>query len=108
LINVFASWCGPCRIEHPQLLRLKGEGVRVVGVAYKDKPAASQDFLARLGDPFAVVLTDPQGLAGIELGVSGVPETFAVDARGVIVAKHAGPMTRADAQGLMDALRPGG
>jgi cytochrome c biogenesis protein CcmG/thiol:disulfide interchange protein DsbE len=107
LINLFASWCVPCAIEHPELMRLKGEGVRIVGVAYKDKPLAARDFLDRLGDPFALVLTDPQGLAGIELGVSGVPETFAVDARGVIVAKHAGPMTRADARALVDALERG-
>jgi cytochrome c biogenesis protein CcmG/thiol:disulfide interchange protein DsbE len=108
LVNVFASWCVPCAVEHPELMRLKADGVRVVGIAYKDKPAASQAFLERLGDPFAVVLTDPQGLGGIELGVSGVPETFAVDARGVIVAKHAGPMTRADALALVDAIRAGG
>lgn len=108
LVNVFASWCVPCAVEHPELLRLKADGVRVVGVAYKDKPAASQAFLTRLGDPFAVVLTDPQGSAGIELGISGVPETFAIDARGVIVAKHAGPMTRADARRLVDAAGAGG
>ena len=107
LINVFASWCVPCAVEHPELMRLKNEGVRIVGVAYKDRPAASRAFLERLGDPFAVVLTDPDGLAGIELGASGVPETFAVDAKGVIVAKHAGPMTRADAQRLVDALERG-
>jgi cytochrome c biogenesis protein CcmG/thiol:disulfide interchange protein DsbE len=107
LVNLFASWCVPCAVEHPELMRLKSEGVRIVGVAYKDKPAASQAFLAERGDPFAVVLTDPQGLAGIEFGISGVPETFAVDARGVIVAKHAGPMTRADAQALVDALKAG-
>lgn len=107
LINVFASWCVPCAVEHPELMRLKSQGVRIVGVAYKDKPMASRAFLERLGDPFAVVLTDPDGLAGIELGVSGVPETFAVDARGVIVAKHSGPMTRADAQHLVDALERG-
>ena len=108
LVNLFASWCAPCAVEHPELMRLKDEGVRIVGVAYKDKPAASRAFLERLGDPFAVVLTDPQGLGGIELGISGAPETFAVDARGVIVAKHAGPMTRADAQALVDALKAGG
>lgn len=104
LVNVFASWCVPCAVEQPELMRLKGEGVRIVGVAYKDKPVASQTFLDRLGDPFAVVLQDPQGLGGIELGISGVPETFAVDRRGVIVAKHAGPMTRADALRLVDAV----
>jgi cytochrome c biogenesis protein CcmG/thiol:disulfide interchange protein DsbE len=108
LVNVFASWCVPCAVEHPELMRLKAEGVRIVGVAYKDEPAKSRAFLDRLGDPYGVALNDPRGLAGIELGISGVPETFAVDARGVIVAKHAGPMTRADALRLMDALKTGG
>jgi cytochrome c biogenesis protein CcmG/thiol:disulfide interchange protein DsbE len=108
LVNVFASWCVPCAIEHPELMHLKADGVRIVGVAYKDEPAKSQAFLDRLGKPFALVLSDPKGLAGIELGISGVPETFAVDARGVIVAKHAGPMTRADAMRLVDAFKTGG
>ena len=108
LVNLFASWCAPCAVEHPELMRLKSQGVRIVGVAYKDKPAASRAFLARLGDPFAIVVTDPKGLAGIDLGVTGVPETFAVDAKGLIVAKHAGPMTREDANRLMDALEAGG
>lgn len=108
LVNVFASWCVPCAVEHPELMRLKAEGARIIGVAYKDEPAKSRAFLDRLGEPFAVVLTDPKGLAGIELGISGVPETFAVDAKGVIVAKHAGPMTRADAMRLVDAVKAGG
>lgn len=104
LINVFASWCAPCAVEHPQLIRLQARGVRIVGVAYKDAPAKAAAFLARLGDPFAEVLTDADGRAGIELGISGVPETFAVDAAGKIVAKHSGPLTTADADRLATAL----
>ena len=105
LINVWASWCAPCRIEHPELVRLKREGVRVVGIAWKDKPENSRAFLKELGDPFAVAVSDRSGQAGIELGISGVPETYAVDARGVIVAKHTGPLTRADAERLVKAAR---
>lgn len=92
VVNVFASWCAPCRIEHPQLMALKAQGVRVIGVAYKDDPAATDAFLDELGDPFAVVLVDSDGRLGLELGVSGVPETFAVDPWGTITAKHSGPI----------------
>lgn len=92
IVNLFASWCAPCRIEHPQLMALEAQGIRVVGVAYKDEPEATRAFLAELGDPFALVLVDQEGRAGLELGVSGVPETFAVDAYGRIVAKHSGPI----------------
>ena len=105
LINFLASWCAPCRVEHPQLMALKARGVTVVGVAYKDEPARSQAFLAELGDPFAVKLADRDGRAGIEFGVTGVPETFLVGADGVILAKHSGPLTDADVQKMLSKLR---
>ena len=104
LVNVFASWCPPCRTENPELLRLEAEGVRIVGLAWKDKPDNTRAFLAEVGDPFALILTDPDGRAGIELGVSGAPETFAVDARGKVVAKHTGPLMPGDAERLLAAL----
>jgi cytochrome c biogenesis protein CcmG, thiol:disulfide interchange protein DsbE len=104
LVNLFASWCAPCAVEHPELMRLQAAGVRIIGVAYKDEPAASRAFLARLGNPFAEVLVDRAGDAGVEFGVSGVPETFVVDAAGVIVAKHTGPMTRDDADRLLERV----
>ncbi len=105
IVNVFASWCAPCRIEHPRLLALKAQGIAVVGVAYKDEPEATQAFLDELGDPFAMVLVDREGRAGLDLGVSGVPESFAVDAMGRIVAKSSGPiLTDADVQRLTQAL----
>lgn len=92
IVNVFASWCAPCRLEHPKLMALKARGVAVVGIAYKDEPEATAAFLDELGDPFAMVLVDHEGRAGLDLGVSGVPETFAVDALGRVVAKHSGPL----------------
>jgi cytochrome c biogenesis protein CcmG, thiol:disulfide interchange protein DsbE len=92
LVNVFASWCAPCRIEHPKLLELKRRGIAVVGVAYKDEPVATRAFLDELGDPFSMVLVDREGRAGLDLGISGVPETFAVDALGRITAKQSGPL----------------
>jgi cytochrome c biogenesis protein CcmG/thiol:disulfide interchange protein DsbE len=105
LINFYASWCAPCRVEAPQLMALKAQGVAVVGVAYKDDPAKTQAFLTELGDPFAVKLADRTGRAGIEFGVTGVPETFLVGSDGVILAKHSGPLTDADVPELMKKLR---
>lgn len=105
LVNLFASWCAPCRIEHPQLMALRDRGIAVVGVAYKDDPIATRAFLDELGDPFTMVLVDQEGRAGLDLGVSGVPETFAVDAMGRIVAKASGPLlTQADVERLVAAL----
>jgi cytochrome c biogenesis protein CcmG, thiol:disulfide interchange protein DsbE len=105
VVNVFASWCAPCQVEHPELMRLREAGVRVVGLAYKDEPAKTSAFLARLGDPFALVLTDRDGRAGVELGISGVPETFLVGPDGVVRAKHVGPLTRQSAGTLLEQAR---
>jgi len=88
LINVFASWCVPCAIEHPHLMALKKKGVRIIGVAYKDKVADTANFLTNRGDPYALVLTDPDRISGVEFGIGAVPETFVVDAQGRIVAKY--------------------
>jgi len=106
IVNVFASWCAPCRLEHPRLLALKAQGIAVVGVAYKDEPEATQAFLDEMGDPFAMVLIDRDGRAGLDLGISGVPESFAIDAMGRIVAKSSGPiLTDADVERLTSALQ---
>lgn len=101
LVNFFASWCAPCEIEHPVLVALEGRGVRIVGIAYKDAPENSRAFLGRLGDPFAARLVDRDGRAGVEFGVTGVPETYLVGADGVIVAKHTGPLTPESAEALL-------
>jgi cytochrome c biogenesis protein CcmG/thiol:disulfide interchange protein DsbE len=101
LVNFFASWCAPCEIEHPQLMALKAQGVKVIGVAYKDAPANTQAFLTRLGDPFAAKRVDRDGRAGLEFGVTGVPETYLVGSDGVIIAKHTGPLTPDAAEDLL-------
>src|SRR5690606_30138304 len=106
LVNVFASWCAPCRAEHPQLMALKARGVAVVGVAWKDDPVATRAFLDELGDPYSMVLVDRDGKAGLDLGITGAPETFAVDATGKVVAKFAGPLiSDAEVERLVAAMQ---
>ena len=93
VVNVFASWCTPCRAEHPQLMALQASGVEIVGVAYKDRPEATAAFLNGLGDPFTAVGQDPEGRFALELGIVGVPETFVIGPDGTIRAVHRGPLT---------------
>lgn len=96
LVNFFASWCLPCLVEHPLLMRLAREQkVRVVGINYKDQPADALRWLARHGDPYAWVARDAQGAAGLDWGVYGVPETYVVDADGVVRFKQVGPLDEA-------------
>ncbi|MFZ5930621.1 MAG: DsbE family thiol:disulfide interchange protein [Pseudomonadota bacterium] len=97
LLNVWASWCGPCRIEHPQLMEIANTtDVRMIGLNYKDDPAKALAFLKQLGDPFASVGADRTGRVAIEWGVYGVPETFLIDGKGRIVMKHVGPLRPED------------
>jgi cytochrome c biogenesis protein CcmG/thiol:disulfide interchange protein DsbE len=93
LVNFFASWCVPCVIEHPQLMRLSREGVPVFGVNYKDQPADGRRFLERHGNPYARLGVDGPGRAAIDWGLYGVPETYLVDRGGVIRWRMAGPVT---------------
>jgi len=97
VINVFASWCVPCRAEHPMLLRIADlDGVALYGIDYKDKPEDARAFLDELGDPFARIGADRDGRVGIDLGVYGVPETFFVGPDGKIRYKHIGPIMAED------------
>jgi cytochrome c biogenesis protein CcmG/thiol:disulfide interchange protein DsbE len=105
IVNVFASWCAPCIEEAPALMMLKTNGAPVIGVAYKDQPGDTLAFLDRRGNPFSAILVDRTGDAGVEFGISGVPETFLVDGKGMIVAKRTGALSRADAEALTKQLR---
>ncbi len=96
LVNVWASWCVPCRAEHAKLTELAATGLTVHSINYKDTEAAAKQFLADLGNPFTLIGTDRKGRAGIEWGVYGVPETFVVDGEGRIVHKHIGPIQGSD------------
>jgi len=94
VVNVWASWCGPCIQEHPVLVNLKEQhGLRLMGINYKDEPEAAQRFLTRLGNPFDALGADSSGRVAIDWGVYGVPETYVVDGKGEIVYKHVGPLT---------------
>src|SRR5215204_4741776 len=94
IVNVWASWCAPCRQEHPLLMELaKNPAIRVVGINYKDNPENARRFLGALGNPFAAVGADPNGRAAIDWGVYGVPETFVVGPDGTIRHKQIGPLT---------------
>lgn len=94
VVNVFASWCVPCREEHPTLLRLAADpAIRLVGLNYKDDPTNARRFLGQIGNPYRAVGTDPNGRIGIDWGVYGVPETFVVGPDGTIAYKFIGPLT---------------
>src|SRR6516165_2460150 len=97
LVNFFASWCAPCREEHPELMVLARQPeVTLAGIAYKDKPEDSRRFLDRLGNPYGWVGVDRDGTTAIDFGVYGVPETYVVDATGHIRYRHVGPLTATD------------
>jgi cytochrome c biogenesis protein CcmG, thiol:disulfide interchange protein DsbE len=104
LVNVFASWCVPCIAEAPHLMALKRAGVEIDAVAVRDTPEAVQAFLARHGDPYTRIGDDRQSATQLALGSSGVPETFVVDARGVIVEQHIGDVREDDVPKLLAAL----
>ena len=103
LLNVFASWCVPCAAESPQLMALKERGVPIDAVAIRDRPQDVEAFLARYGDPFARIGSDPETQVQIALGSSGVPETFVVDGAGVIRYQHIGPIGEQDVPTLLAA-----
>ncbi|WP_419908147.1 DsbE family thiol:disulfide interchange protein [Hoeflea sp.] len=94
LVNVWASWCAPCRQEHPLLMALAEDSrINIVGINYKDQTANALRFLGELGNPYSAVGIDPNGVAAIDWGVYGIPETFLVDQNGTIVFKQIGPFT---------------
>lgn len=93
VINLFASWCVPCRAEHDQLLAMRTAGITIVGVAYKDAPEDTARFLQEVGDPYVAVGLDREGRFGLDMGATGVPETYVIGANGRVRAVHRGPLT---------------
>jgi cytochrome c biogenesis protein CcmG/thiol:disulfide interchange protein DsbE len=97
LLNVFASWCGPCLDEHPVIVNFaRSDTAPVLGFNYKDRPQAAAQWLDRHGDPYSQVVVDLDGRIGLDYGVYGVPETFLIDRAGIIRYKKIGPLTQAD------------
>lgn len=108
LVNVFASWCGPCIAEAPQLMALKRQGVEIVGIATADTPEGMADFLKTAGDPFTAIGDDRVRKVQFALGSAGVPESFVIDGTGKIVMQHIGyigPQDMAKIQGALVAAR---
>ena len=104
VLNVWASWCGPCIQEHPFIVQLADQrATPVVGLNYKDQPGAANQWLERFGNPFTYVLDDRRGDVGLDWGVYGVPETFIIDRLGRVRYKHVGPL---DEAALLDTLIP--
>lgn len=104
LLNVFASWCVPCVTEVKVLQTLKERGVPIEGIAVRDRPDDLADFLARNGDPYGRIGSDPQSDVQISLGSSGVPESFVVDGKGIIRYQQIGPIDAADVPMIMSKL----
>lgn len=94
LVNYWASWCAPCRVEHPNLEKLSAQGIPIYGVNYKDDPAKAMAFVAELGDPYVAIGADASGRMALDWGVYGVPETYVIDGDGTIVLRWAGPVTQ--------------
>jgi len=90
LLNVWATWCPSCRAEYPYLIKLAQQGVAIYGLDYKDDPTEAQKWITELGDPYRFNIVDREGTLGLDLGVYGAPETYLIDAAGIIRAKHVG------------------
>ena len=104
LINFFASWCVPCVAEAPVLEELERKGAAILGIAVRDRPEDVAAFLQRHGNPFVAIGADPESQAQIALGSSGVPESYVVDARGIIRYQHIGPIEAKDAASILAKL----
>jgi cytochrome c biogenesis protein CcmG/thiol:disulfide interchange protein DsbE len=108
VLNFFASYCVPCRAEHPILTALARQGVTVIGVNYKDKPEEMRKMLAQLGDPFTAIGEDPAGQTGLDYGLTGIPESIVVGADGRILALHRSALDAATvSEKIMPALSRG-
>jgi cytochrome c biogenesis protein CcmG/thiol:disulfide interchange protein DsbE len=105
LVNVWASWCVPCRAEHEVLTEIAQSGITIHGINYKDTEEGALGFLEELGDPFTLIGADTKGRVAIDWGVYGIPETFVIDGQGRIVYKQIGPILRKDIEGkIMPAI----
>ena len=103
LVNYWASWCAPCRVEHPNLERLADEGIPIYGINYKDEPAKATAFLEELGDPYVGIGADVNVRMALDWGLYGVPETYVIAGDGTIILRFAGPITE---RVMEETIRP--
>lgn len=104
LVNIWATWCGSCKYEHPVLNSLAASGVKIIGINYKDERDLALKWLAEYADPYAIDLYDPNGDLGFDLGVTGAPETFFVDSKGNVQYRYQGPITNAIWESRLKAI----
>lgn len=108
LLNFFASWCVPCRIEEPQLEELKQKGATIVGIAVRDHPADVQQYLQAFGNPYSRIGADNLSKVQLAIGSSGVPETFVIDGKGIIRYQHIGAIYQSDIPFMLKKLQEAG
>lgn len=94
IVNIFASWCAPCKIEHPFLMELKKNKIKIIGINYKDNQKNARAFIKKYQNPYKKILIDQNGALSVQLGAFGVPETFLVDKNYIIIEKHIGPIDK--------------
>lgn len=104
LLNVWATWCISCRVEHPYLQQLADQGMPIYGLNYKDEDAAALQWLAQLGDPYVLNIADREGSLGLDLGVYGAPETYVLDSNGVIRYRHVGVIDQRVWQSVLEPV----
>ena len=105
IINIWASWCLPCRSEHANLMSLKNiYNVTLIGLNYKDKSSNAKKFINELGNPFRSILTDPSGIISIEIGAYGIPETFVISSERKIIKKFIGPLTKKNIKEIVEII----
>ncbi len=105
LINFWASWCAPCRIEHPQLMELSKENnIKILGVNFKDKKINALKFLKDLGDPYEYLTRDSNGKQSVNFGIYGIPESILIDNKLTIIKKFVGPLTKQDLNNIIDII----
>ena len=96
LVNFWASWCPPCRAEHPMLLEMAGDGLPIIGVNFRDSENPAITYLTEAGNPFVAIAFDPEGRTAMEWGASGLPETFIIGGDGTVLFRYVGPLVGSD------------
>ena len=106
IVNIWASWCIPCKQEHSLLMDLKNKtNINIIGLNYKDKKSSAKNFINQLGNPFSKILTDPDGIISISLGAYGVPETFLLNNESKVIKKYIGPLSNDNVLEIINIIK---